>query len=205
MGGPVLAREPRRSLPQVAPAGVDPTVELGADRSGAATVPPTARDGGPAEKLAGDPPNRSETGQGCPRARRVTGPVLSRDPVVDEVETKAGRSRSARPPARRRDLRHEIAPAEPGGDPSAGAVGPAGEGARPFTGGVGDRHVPALELGRVVDETGAVHRPDHRPGPVSEAGDVAGETGQPVGVGWRGVDGESLARLVPDVDVEAAS
>jgi hypothetical protein len=78
-------------------------------------------------------------------------------------------------------------------------------GASPLTLRVGDEHIPAELLERVVHEPRAVHRFDHRPHRLTVLHHAADETAQPVGVRRRRGLGDQLAVIRQQTDVEPTS
>jgi hypothetical protein len=136
--------------------------------------------------------------------RRVDA-VLERRAMADEMQAEprelafAANRRVGQP-----DRRHQIAPGQLGQHARVDLVGLAGQRRQAFDLlRVGNQHLPAEFLQRVVHEPRAVHRLDHRPH--SPGLHAHGEMAQTVGVRRGGGLRDQLAGIVEQADVEPTS
>jgi len=160
----------------------------------------------PIEQLATGVPEQIRDRTGIPeRHQRRVDAVLQRRAMTDQMQPVAREltlttNRRIRQP----DRRHQITPGQLGQHARVDPVGLASQRSQPLDLlRVGDQYLPAQLLERVVHESRARHRLDHRPHllPSQALGDVA----QTVGVRrCRGVF-DDLASVVDQADIEPAS
>ena len=122
-----------------------------------------------------------------------------------QMEAEAGPlALSAYPRGRQPDRRHQVAARQLGQHVGVDAVGLGRQrGDALDLAGVGQGHLPALPLERIVDEARAVHRLDGGVDRLAVSGQPCGKAAQTVDVWWGGRRRDPPSVLIEQADVHA--